>query len=201
MINGRQWTTDSGNLDDKTPAKGSIGKNVFRYLVFSGGNAAASGVVFDFNPIGAGYYGLAHPLGGIRGVFCVMRNENQVLMNGGAGELSAPSGSKASSGVTGAKLVLREGNFKEDYPTHHAWAKYTYNDRLPVSNLYSFGSTKHGKMYTDANLAQYDDKKGFGWLNAQGLSLLQGAYEGAFYSAVKGKDASFKIGNLAHLIK
>ncbi|MBQ7179385.1 MAG: hypothetical protein IJS08_18355 [Victivallales bacterium] len=196
LINGRQWTTDSGALDDKTPAKGSIGKNVFRYLVFSGGNAAASGVVFDFNPIGAGYYGLAHPLGGIRGVFSVMRNENQVLMNGGAGELSAPSGSKASSGVTGAKLVLREGNFKEDYPTHHAWTKYTYNDRLPLSNLYSFGSSKHGKMYTDGNLAQYDDKKGFGWLNVQGLSSLQGAYEGAFYSAVKGKDASFKIGNL-----
>ncbi len=187
VISGRVWKTDQGTLGPDTPANARIGASPWRYLVFSKGNAAASGVVFDFHPIGAGAYSLQHATGGFRGIVHPVREGNVVRMQGGA---------TGADGITGLKLVLREGDFATDYPTHHAWRSYTYNDRVPTQRLYSFGSARHGKEYTAADTAAFTPQRGYGWLNAPQLKPHRDAPEGALYSALQGKDAAFRIGGL-----
>ena len=181
---GRQW------LPKKCPAEEALNGELWRYLCFGGGDAAASGVVFDFNPLGAGNYTMSYASGSIRGICQVKREGGAVRITGG-GEVPVIRG-----GVTGAKIVLREGALAEDYPTHHAWRTYGYNDRLAAARLYSFGAKKHGKMYQTADGIRYNKKRGYGWLGTPAFTAHVAAPEGALYSALAGKDATFRLGNL-----
>ncbi len=187
---GREWQTDQGTMASGKARRGRIGRGQWRYLGFRGGDAAASGVVFDFNPIGPGEDGLSYVTGVFRGIFLVAwEKDGRVRVAGGGTQ-------KERGGMVGAKLVLREGEFATDYPAHHALRTYHYPERLPLTRLYSFGAKKHGKMYQSADTAAYDAKKGFGWLGKPRLKASQAAPEGALYAAVSGKDATFRMDGL-----
>ena len=141
--NGRDWRPKSGVVEAETKTGAKIGGETWRYLCFKGGDAAASGVVFDFNPLGAGDYMSSYASGSIRGVFSFWRDGRQARLRGGIELTSRP-------GITGGKLVLREGEFAMDYPAHHAWRDFGYLHRLATQRLYSFGAAKHGKQYASA---------------------------------------------------
>ena len=187
--NGRNWRPAKGDLKQLPKEGDKVGGDTWRYLCFQGGKGAASGVVFDFNPLGAGDYMSSYASGSIRGVFTLWREGEKARLRGGIVLDARP-------GDTGAKLVLREGEFAGDYPTHHAWKDFRYLHRLATARLYSFGAKKHGKMYQSADGLRYNAKRGFGWLGKPEVSAVQAAPEGALYSAMTGRDAVFRIGNL-----
>ena len=184
--NGRAWRPQKGTLDGKAKDDVKIGGALWRYLCFQGGAGAASGVVFDFNPLGAGDYMSSYAGGAIRGVFSFVREGEHARMRGGLVLSERP-------GITGGKLVLREGAFASDYPAHHAWRDFGYLHRLACQRLFSFGAVKHGKMYQAADHSAFDAARGFGWVDAPALRTVQAAPEGALYSAVAGKDAVFRM--------
>ena len=128
LRNGRKWMPEKGVVGANAKDGAKLGGDIWRYLCFQGGEGAASGVVFDFNPLGAGDYYGSYASGAIRGVFSVWREGAKARLRGGIVMTSRP-------GDTGAKLVLREGEFQSDYPTHHAWKDYQYLKRLECARL------------------------------------------------------------------
>ena len=176
--NGRAWREGQGVFADDQPS----GPEVWRYLEIDG-------LVFDFNPIGAGDDALSYTTGAIRGVWKVGR-EGETL------RFSSGSTLPERGGMTGAKVVIRAGRMESDYPSHHALRTYHYPERLPISRLYSLGAARHGAQYVSSDLAEYTSERGYGWLDARGLRVVNTGAEGAFYSAVAGRDAVFRLTGL-----
>ena len=176
--NRRKWDEEKGIVSEETFAK----TKEWHCLVIDG-------IVFDFNPLGAGEYGMSYQTGVIRGVYKTYKSGDDFIMQSGS---VLPD----RGGITGSKLVIREGEMESDMHAHHALRTYHYENRLPITRLYSLGANKHGKQFTTADLSAFNAKKGFGWLGTPNLNVVASGHEGAFYSAVKGKDATFRISNL-----
>ncbi len=100
--------------------------------------------------------------------------------------------------MTGSKVVLREAaDLLEDYDAHHALRRFKYTDKFQPQRLYSFGATKHGSQFTAVDAAPYSPETMRGWLGSPALEIVSGAPEGAYYSALAGRDATFRLSGLA----
>ncbi|MBQ6472166.1 MAG: hypothetical protein IJJ33_09295 [Victivallales bacterium] len=176
--NGRDWREGQGVFADGQPPV----PDVWRYLEIDG-------LVFDFNPIGAGDDALSYTTGAIRGVWRVSREGEDLRFTSGS---TLPE----RGGMTGAKVVIREGRMESDFPSHHALRTYHYPVRLPISRLYSFGSGRHGRQYAAADTSGIAFGGEFGWLGEPELRVISPGPEGAFYSAVAGSNAVFRIAGL-----
>ena len=138
--NGRGWRPITRTFNSKT-------KGVYRWL-------ACDGVILDLNPIGPTDYCMMYRVGAIKGQWEVYTRQDQL-------KFSAGSVLYQYGGLTGAKIVIREGK-NSDYDKLHSMRTYVYNQHLNPSRLYSFGARKFGKIYTAGN-KNFDDKTKFGW--------------------------------------
>ncbi len=183
--NGRGWDLRKGTVQRPKPKQAAS----WRYLLFKAPEAS-SGVVFDLNPIGAGDFISGYSIGAVRGLWSIGHEKNTLRFVSG-------NSIGAGGGLTGAKVVLREGaDLESDYAAHHALRRFTYTIQFPPQRLYSFGSAKHGKGFATADAKVFDDAARFGWLGHPELAPVQGAPEGAYYSCMKGRDALFRITGL-----
>ncbi len=158
---------------------------------FSGANMrflATDGLVFDFNPLGAGDWASAYSVGAVKGVWKVERVGKSYRFSGGS-FLGRPYG-----GFTGAKLVIRPGAF-EDYPKHHLVRQYNYPMHLKASHSLAFGATRRGERFSEGNI-DYSDRHGYGWLSAAARDVVKGAEEGVLYSCVRGRNGVYRISGL-----
>lgn len=173
--NGRGWRPITKTFNAKT-------KGVYRWL-------ACDGVILDFNPIGPTDYCMMYKVGVIKGQWGVHVKNNQIKLYSGS-ELYK------YGGLTGAKIVIREG-VNSDYDKLHSMRTYVYNQHLFPNRLYCFGAKKFGKAYTDGN-KKFDSKKNFGWVDSSDVPAGRiGSPEGAYYAHVYGQGKrTFKISGL-----
>ena len=175
--NGRGWRPLSSTFSNKT-------KGVYRWL-------ACDGIILDFNPIGPTDYCMMYKVGVIKGQWSVHVKKNQI-------RLAAGSELYQYGGLTGAKIVIREG-VNSDYDKLHSMRTYVYNQHLFPNRLYCFGAQKFGKIYTAGN-QKFDAKKQFGWTDSAALPAARiGSPEGAYYAHVYGEGKrTFKISGLTN---
>ena len=141
---------------------------------------AVDGLVWDFNPIGAGDYISGYNSGAIRGIWPVIRQGSKGY------EISGGSGVTASDGgFTGAKLVLREGT-DADYGKWHFLKSYHYNQHLKPRVAVCFGAKKHGDAYVDGDV-EISEGQDFGWRAGTVRAIRRGHPSGAYYSHAVGR--------------
>ena len=162
--NGRAWKPTNGTFD------GAFRRDSFRWL-------ACDGLVWDFNPIGAGNYCNQYPSSTIQGVWSFIRQ-------GGKRHYEIASGG-ASGGYTGTKLVLREGR-NEDYFKYHHLKSFHYNQPCFAKHAVAFGAPKFGKSYENGDVS-FDVTRGFGWVGDVRRELKVGNPSGAYYSHAAGR--------------
>jgi len=97
---------------------------------------------------------------------------------------------------TGTKIIIREGRF-EDYDSLHAQRSFSYGDAFKPLALYSFGDNKVGNIYTPINLRTYSKRNRAGWVDSPELKTFTSHTEGAYYSHMAGKNATFRRSRLA----
>ncbi len=184
---GRSWTPAQGDFRPDTPKRFS--NAAWRYFALTDGKDF--NVVFDLNPIGAGDYISGYSTGSIRGVWTIVRDGGRLRLGGGT---TFPVRRGWGGGTSGAKVVIREGKMATDYPRHHALQSFSsYINPLPAQHVLSFGAIRHGNQFTSADDARYDARRGYGWLGTPSLRRHVASPEGAYYAAVCGKDATFRI--------
>ena len=184
-VSGRRWVPVKGTF----AAAQKFPSHAWRYFLMKAPDAE-TGVVFDLNPIGAGDFIMMYGTGCVKGVWSISQEKGEVKFTGG-------SAIGQGGGLSGAKVVLREGeDLEEDYYAHHALKTFGYTDKFVPQRLYCFGAVKHGTQFTDAGTAGYSASARCGWVGTPKLTPVQGAPEGAYYSAMKGRDASFRISGL-----
>ena len=173
--NGRGWRPLSKIFNAKT-------KDIYRWL-------ACDGVILDFNPIGPTDYCMMYKVGVIKGQWGVYVRDGKL-------KFSAGSELYQYGGLTGAKIVIREG-VNSDYDKLHSMRTYVYNQHLNPSKLYCFGADKFGKIYTAGN-KNFDSNTQFGWIDKSTLPAVRiGSPEGAYYSHVYGEGKrTFRISGL-----
>ena len=152
---------------------------------------AADGVIYDFNPLGAGdeagailWSDAGNQLNnnGVGGYWQVARRDGGFRFSCG-GSIGALWG-----GFAGGKIVIREGAFA-DFDSLHAHRTFFYPLRLEPTRLVSFGAPARGEKYADGDFA-YAEASRCGWLDgaaAKARKAVVGHPEGAFYSCVSGK--------------
>ena len=185
-VNTRMWKPAKGTFGAKTP-QGDLNRVAWRYFNITGRDGF--NVVFDVNPIGVGDYCAQYSCGVIKGVWKIARRGGDLVLTGG-------SHLNGIGGMTGAKVVLREGVMARDYPYFHALKSYRERAALDVNYALSFGSRKHGREFTAADDAPFDPAKGYGWLGEVKLTRHNDAPEGIYYSSMSGRDATFRFAGL-----
>ncbi|MBE6366741.1 MAG: hypothetical protein E7052_02375 [Lentisphaerae bacterium] len=186
-VNTRSWNPGQGIFSSQKTPQGALDKVTWRYLTIS--DNKDFNVVFDLNPIGPGEYMSQYNRGVIRGVWDVVRNQQFLTLRGG-------SNLAGLGGMTGCKIVIREGVMDKDYPAHHALSHYHEIRALQVNNAFSFGSLKHGKNFTTVDDAPFDPAKKYGWLPGAKLRRNVDSPEGIYYSSMAGKNAVFRFSGL-----
>lgn len=177
--NGRAWSPVHGTFG------GAFSRNSFRWL-------ACDGIVWDFNPIGAGNYCNQYPSGTIQGVFSFIRYGGKRHYEMAAGAcIGGPAG-----GFTGAKIVLREGA-NDDYFKYHHLKSFHYNQACFAKPAVVFGAPKFGKSYVNGDLP-FEAERGFGWVGDVRRETKVGNPSGAYYSHAVGRGlATYRFAGLA----
>ncbi|MBO5923828.1 MAG: hypothetical protein J6Q81_04870, partial [Lentisphaeria bacterium] len=144
-------------------------------------------IIFDFCPFGAGDYCTTYQGGAVRGVWIVEKKNSDLIMS----SASTPP----AHDFTGLKVVIREGEFA-DYDKLHAQRSFRYPDSLEPLNLYSFGESETAECYTMMNLRSYTKRNRAGWVGFPDLTAHTANKEGAYYSHLAGRNATFRRSNL-----
>lgn len=176
---GREWRETTGVFG------GAFRRDSYRWL-------AVNGIVWDFNPLGAGNYCSQYNSGTICGICTVIRQ-------GGKRHYELSSGSSVkgpAGGFTGTKIVLREG-VCADYDKYHHLRSFRYNQACFAKCAVAFGAPKHGKNYVDGDRA-FDAELGFGWVGDVCRKTKIGHDSGAYYSHVIGRGvANYRFAGLS----
>lgn len=189
VFEGRGYDALQGNGRSCNPKKGrfdnTFRRNGFRWL-------ASDGLVWDFNPVGAGSYCNMYASGTIQGVWTVIRRSG-----GRPYELSSGSSVRGRSGnLTGTKIVIREG-VDGDYAKHHHLRSFHYNQPCHARYAVSLGASRFGKSYVDGDAA-FDPARGFGWVGDVSRIRNVGHPSGAYYAHVCGNGAAtYRFAGLA----
>ena len=187
MQNGRSWNPAQGIFDLRSMPQGAVNNVRWRYFTVSDGKDF--NVVFDVNPIGAGDYTSMYSAGAIKGVWDIELGKKELILRGG-------SHLNGIGGMTGAKIVLREGVMEEDYFKHHALKSYKERGPLAANYVLSFGAEKTGKDFTRVNDRKFAPGQAYGWLNNVDLQRNIDFPEGAYYSSMSGKNGIFRFSKL-----
>ncbi|MBE6379785.1 MAG: hypothetical protein E7047_02520 [Lentisphaerae bacterium] len=183
--NGRSWKPTSGAFTADLPNR-AFPDRPYRFMTLEKEN---KNLIFDFNPIGAGDYCLMYSGGAVRGVWNVERAGQDL-------KLSIATSVPVANDFTGTKIIIREGRF-EDYDSLHAQRSFSYGDAFKPLALYSFGDNKVGNIYTPINLRTYSKRNRAGWVDSPELKTFTSHTEGAYYSHMAGKNATFRRSRLA----
>lgn len=181
LDNGRSWNETKGKFSRQQ-------LNWHKNSRFTALDIAGAPVLLDANPRGAGDENSMYRSGVVRGVMTVETLNDGVSFHAG-------STFDSNGGMIAFKLVIRPGVF-EDFDRCHALRSFRYRQPLPVNRSYSFGAAQTGKTYTHADTLGYDRKRGAGWLESDGLEVKKSDFQGAYFSAVSGKDRTFAVGGL-----
>ena len=146
-------------------------------------------IIFDFCPFGAGDYCTTYRGGAVRGVWNVEKKYDELVFNSSTFVTTAHD-------FTGLKVVIREGEFA-DYDKLHAQRKFRYPDAFAPLNLYSFGASETADCYTALNSRSYTKRNRAGWVGFPELEEHTAHKQGAYYSHLAGKDATFRRSDLA----
>ncbi len=126
----------------------------------------------------------------------MLRGQWQMLKKGDFLVLSSRTELGLYGGYFGAKFRIFTGGI-QDYARRHARNSFRYLSPLSSLHRLSFGSPKHGNMYTSADAQLYTEQHGFGWLDGFQPVLKTEAPEGAYYSHAEGNEkAVFQFGKL-----
>ncbi|MBE6367164.1 MAG: hypothetical protein E7052_04560 [Lentisphaerae bacterium] len=186
-VNTRVWKPGSGVLSRQKTPPGALDNVRWRYFNLS--NGKDFNVVFDLNPIGAGDYTAMYSAGVIKGVWDIIKGKNNLILRGGS-HLSG------IGGMTGAKVVIREGVMEKDYFRNHALKSYKERGPLAANYVLSFGSLKHGKEFVTADDKVITPDTPYGWKNAVKLQRNIDSPEGVYYSSMSGQNAVFRFSKL-----
>ena len=168
---GRAWRPKKGVFDS------AFRRNSFRWL-------ASEGLLWDFNPVGAGSYCNMYRAGTIQGVWTFIKRSG-----GRSYELSSGSVVRSKSGnLTGTKIVLREDSCGDYFKYHHL-GTFHYSQRCRAAHAVVLGAPRFGKSYENGDL-MFDAKRGFGWRKGLRRSVKVGHPSGAYYSHVCGDETA-----------
>ena len=185
-LDGRSWQAYVGDGRRVKTAQGEwtagFDEQKMRFL-------ATDGLVFDFNPLGAGDWASMYTAGAVKGIWQVERVGDRYYRFSGGSYLG-----RAAGGFTGAKIVIRPGSF-EDYAEHHLVRQYNYPMHLKSSHLLAFGANRRGACFAEGNVP-FVASDGLGWLSADDRQTIIGAEEGVLYSCVRGRDGRYRISGL-----
>ena len=181
-----QCRSASGKLDD-APDHVSLGNQDWRFLVLADG--AGEKITFDLNPIGAGDFISIYKDGTVRGVWPVRRENDRLHFIGGTTFYER-------GGFIGAKVRIRHGGM-ENFDRDHALKSFFYTQPMKPERLLSFGAVLKGTSFTAADLFRYGEKGPWGWTGSEVPELDRSRKPGAYYSNAVGRNASFRIGELA----
>ena len=178
--NGRDYRAAKGAFDD------AFGPRKARWL-------ATDGVVFDFNPTGAGEYNSGFTSRTLVGVWDLERVGGRLRFSG-VGDMKTNYG-----GYVGLKLVIREGT-QADYPRVHFLRKFHYRYHLDAKiadvRRVCFGAPKHGDGYAEGDHPFAADGT-CGWTADVPRRTAVGSGSGAYYSCVCGKGpATYRFAGL-----
>jgi hypothetical protein len=173
-VQDSRWKAYVGRVHSATVMEGRAGSSLsgIRYIAFRSDHLR---LVFDFNPLGVcangDYCGYGEPVGCWR-----MAREGDFLV--------FSFGYKASfdGGVFMSKCLIYEGDF--DYDTRHAWRLWGYRGPTPPRRLFAFGTSKPPKTAIAADCNLYSAERGYGWREADGLSLVQASPTGLVNNAL-----------------
>ena len=186
LLDGRGWQAFVGDGRRVQTAKGEwaldFSEQKMRFL-------ATDGLVFDFNPLGAGDWASMYTAGAVKGIWQVERAGDRHYRFSGGSYLG-----RAAGGFTGAKIVIRPGSF-EDYAEHHLVRQYNYPMHLKSSHLLAFGANRRGACFAEGDVP-FVASNGLGWLSADDRQTIVGAEEGVLYSCVRGRDGRYRISGL-----
>jgi len=182
--NGRAFRKTGGSFAVNAPDK-PLPERPWRFLAVQKDNKK---LIFDFCPIGAGDYCTTYAGGAVRGVWIVEKKQNDLIM---ASASSVPP----AHDFTGLKMIIREGVF-EDYDKLHAQRKFSYSDAFAPLNLYSFGESETGDVYTAMNMRSHTVRNRAGWVDFPELQAHTANKSGAYYSHLAGKNATFRRSSL-----
>ena len=163
--------TRQGTLASSTPDGNFIGDGV-RWLAWEGNGKK---LVFDFNPEGVMTFNDFGP-NRIQGLWQIRKEGDQISFSFGRGKT-------LHGGTLNSKLLIFEGSF-DDYQKRHSHKKYRYFSELPPAVQYCFGASNFGKDFTQAEVEKFSEKRGFGWLDNQGIKKHSIKSSGALYSSV-----------------
>jgi hypothetical protein len=171
-----KWST--GTLNSSTDDGNFVGAAP-RWISFA---TPRGKITFDFNPQGVTTYYVSGA-NTIHSQWAVQKKGSNI-------EMSITMAATNNGGALTGKLTIFEGD-KNDYLMHHAVPYYHYFSEIPKEKLYCFGG-KASKIFTDAGIKTFDQKLGYGWKSAEGLSKAGGEMTGALYaSAVSSRNNSF----------
>ncbi|MBE6368931.1 MAG: hypothetical protein E7056_02075 [Lentisphaerae bacterium] len=153
-----------------------------------GSDSKKDGLVLDFNPVG--YADAISDYSGncVRGIWSVTRKGNEIHCT--IGITPDPYGAE----FTG-KLKIVRGDFAT-YRSRHALTRFSWGDSYLPQYLFSFGPGKAADHYTAVRAEAFSDSKKYGWISNKSAVPAAGAPEGAFYSALQGKDGKFRIAGM-----
>jgi len=169
----------SGVFNNQLP-EGYMHNQVWRFLAVDGGKS--NQLIFDFDPFGPTNPSPFYPCGVINGCWDIEKRNGKLIFSGGYRL-------KHDGGLTGAKLILKEGVFN-DFHKRHVLPHFNYNAHIKPLTIDSFGAVKTGKFYNHWDLKKFDPQAKRGWTAGKNLRVVQGP-EGAVYSNVAGKDGAF----------
>lgn len=174
--------TVSGIFDDNFKSLNQI-----RFLAIDSGDG--KGLVLDLQPRGlTAYDNDMWQNTTNRGQWVVRKDGDSLVIRS-----AVPLGYWGS--YFGAKFRFFTGSFS-DYALRHARSSWAYLNPMGSLRCLSFGSAKHGKMYTSCDGAVYSETKGYGWVSGEPQMVTESP-EGAYYSHAHGTGkAEFRFGKL-----
>jgi len=169
-----------GVFNDKLP-KGLLDGQKWRFLAINGGQGKQ--ITIDFDPIGPSNPCSGYPAGLIHGFASPFyQGDNLTIVCGSA--------TRKNGGMTGCKVILREG-VAEDFTKIHVLPHYHYNQHVTPCYYDSFGAVKTGRIFKHLDTAMFDAKAMRGWTAGKNLRKVTGS-DGALYSHVAGTDGVLK---------
>ncbi len=171
---------ESGTLGDELDDSSPLHRFVWRWLALDGGDERR--IVFDLDPIGPSNASPSYPTGVIRGCWQIRKKGEGIVFTGG-------NRVTESGGLTGAKLVIREG-VCSDFSKIHAISKFNYNQHIAATTMDSFGAKTTGAKYFHWDLTPFDAKQKRGWTSIDSPQVAEGP-QGAYYSSVSAKNGTF----------
>ena len=170
-LNGRSTNTkwSSGILNSATP-DGTFAGISTRYISFT---TPRGKIAFDFNPQGVTTY--------YTNAVNTIQSQWMVTKKGDSLEMTFVVNASNYGGALTSKLIIFEGD-KSDYQKHHAVDYYHYFSEIQKKKLFCFGG-KSSKAFINAGITDFDQKKGYGWVNTRGIMKTGGKMTGALYTA------------------